>query len=431
MDSHSWIGLALLVLALGFLVVVTAAEAGLAGSNRGRLRLLTDQGASRAETVQGYVQEREAVLAALAIVRILSMVVATALALFILTRQDGSTWTAVSIAAAGSLVVLTLLQAVPRFLVSQSPERWSILLSPFVGVVRAVFGRPAWLFELPGRALLRVGALGDRASELRNEEDDLLHLMEQEEANGGIEEEERQMIRGIINLEETPAREIMVPRIDIVAVGADTDFDEAMRLILERGYSRIPLYEDTIDNVIGVVYAKDLLRYLADGGRPPDLKDVARPPYFIPESKKVDEVLAELRQKKVHIAIVVDEYGGTAGLLTIEDLLEEIVGEIEDEYDQEEVVVQRISDDEAIVDGRVSLDDLNDLLGLDLKGEDFDTVGGFVYHHLGKMPNMGDEVRADGLRLRILSVLGRRIKKVRVTKEPAPAQPEGATPQGA
>ncbi len=429
MDSHSWVGLSLLIIALALLVVVAAAEAGLAASNRGRLRLLAEQGTTRAETVQGYVQERKAVLGALAIARVLSVVVATALALFILTRQDGSTWTALGIAAAGSLIVVALLQAVPRLLVSQNPERWSILLSPFVGVIRALFGRPAWLFELPGRALLRVRALGGKASELRSE-DDILHLMEREEANGGIEEEERQMIRGIINLEETPAREIMVPRIDIVAVGADADFDEVMRLIIERGYSRIPLYEDTIDNVIGVVYAKDLLRYLADGGRPPDLKDVARPAYFIPESKKVDEVLAELRQKKVHIAIVVDEYGGTAGLLTIEDLLEEIVGEIEDEYDQEEVVVQRLSDNEAIVDGRVGLDDLNELLGLDLKGEDFDTVGGFVYHHLGKMPNLGDEVRADGLRLRILSVLGRRIKKVRVTKEPAPAQPEGAAPEG-
>ena len=231
MDSHSWVGLALLVLALGFLVVVVAAEAGLMASNRGRLRFLASRGVSRAETVQNYVQERQALLGALAIARILSVVVTTALALFILTRQGGSTWTAVGIAAAGSVVVLTLLQAVPRFLVSQSPERWSILLSPFIGVVRAVFGRPAWLLDLPGRALLRVRALRGDASEPGGEEEDLVQLMEAEEANGGIEEEERQMIRGIINLEETPAREIMVPRIDIVAVEAESDFDEVLERV--------------------------------------------------------------------------------------------------------------------------------------------------------------------------------------------------------
>jgi putative hemolysin len=428
-DSHSWAALAVLILALAFMVVVTAAEAGLVGSSHGRLRFLAERGVPRAETVQGYVHERQALLGALTIARILSVVVVTSLALFIITRQDGGTWKAVAVAAGGSLIVLVLFQSIPRVLVLQSPERWSIILSPVVGALRWAFGRLAWLFELPGRALVRVGALGGKAADARERDDDILHLMEQEEANGGIEEDERQMIRGIINLEETPAREIMVPRIDIVAAEADSDIDTVMQLITERGFSRIPVYEETIDNVVGVVYAKDILRCLADGTRPASLKEIARPPYFVPESKKVDELLAELRQRRVHIAIVVDEYGGTAGLLTIEDLIEEIVGEIEDEYDREEVTVQRISDDEAIVDGRVSLDDLNELLGLDLQGEDFDTVGGFVYHHLGKMPNPGDEVRADGLRLRILSVMGRRIKRVRVSREPPPAEPEGAGPR--
>jgi len=242
--------------------------------------------------------------------------------------------------------------------------------------------------------------------------------MEIEEANGGIEAEERAMIRGIIKLVETAVREIMVPRIDIVAVDTDATVDEVMGLIMERGYSRIPLYEGTIDNVVGVLYAKDFLRYLVRGAQPPSLKDIARPPYFIPESKKVDELLAEMRLNRVHMAIVVDEYGGTAGLVTIEDLLEEIVGEIEDEYDRGEVTIERISPDETILDARVSIDDLNELFGLAIEGEDFDTVGGFVYHLLGRVPVPGDEVCSNGLRLRVLSVLGRRIKKVRVVREP-------------
>jgi CBS domain containing-hemolysin-like protein len=240
------------------------------------------------------------------------------------------------------------------------------------------------------------------------------------------------MIRGIIKLVGTAAREIMVPRIDIVAVDTDATVEEVMALIMERGYSRIPLYEGTIDNVVGVLYAKDFLRYLARGAHPPSLKDIARPPYFIPESKKVDELLGEMRLNRVHMAIVVDEYGGTAGLVTIEDLLEEIVGEIEDEYDRSEVTIERLSVDEAILDARVGIDDLNELFGLAVEGEDFDTVGGFVYHLLGRVPIPGDEVCADSLRLRVLSVLGRRIKKVRAIREPAsPGPADGESPERA
>jgi CBS domain containing-hemolysin-like protein len=190
-----------------------------------------------------------------------------------------------------------------------------------------------------------------------------------------------------------------------------------LKVIVERGFSRVPLYEDTIDNIVGIVYAKDLLRCLTENRRPP-LKEIARPPYFIPESKRVDELLAELRLSKVHIAIVVDEYGGTAGLVTIEDLLEEIVGEIQDEYDREEAPIERLNESEAILDARVSIDALKELFGfvVDEGESDYDTIGGFVYHHLGKVPVAGDEVRVDGLTLRVLSVIGRRIKKVRATK---------------
>jgi CBS domain containing-hemolysin-like protein len=208
----------------------------------------------------------------------------------------------------------------------------------------------------------------------------------------------------------------MVPRIDIEALDVSETIDDAMRLIVDKGFSRIPLYDDTIDNVVGIVYAKDLLRCVTEGRRP-SLKEVARPPYFIPESKRVDELLDELRQSKVHIAIVVDEYGGTAGLVTIEDLLEEIVGEIQDEYDREEAPIERINETEAILDARVGIETLTELFGFETDDQqDYDTVGGFVYHKLGKVPVAGDEVRVDGLTLRVLSVIGRRIKKVRARK---------------
>jgi len=422
LDSHTWLGLVLLVGALGLLVAVAAAEAGVLSLNWSRVLSKGDRGVPGDKSLRASTVERETLLGSLALARSLAVVAVSALAFFLVSRATGSTWGAVGIAVAGSLGLLALLEAAARSLVNESPERWGLRLAPLRQALRLVFGLPAWVLAAPGRALLRLRAAHRRPEEVAEEDDSLLRLVEMGEANGGIEAEERAMIRGIIKLVGTAAREIMVPRIDILAVDTEATVEEVTTLIVERGYSRIPLYEGTIDNVVGVLYAKDFLRYLASGARPPSLKDIARPPYFIPESKKVDELLAEMRLNRVHMAIVVDEYGGTAGLVTIEDLIEEIVGEIEDEYDRSEVTIERLSPDEAILDARVGIDDLNEIFGLAIEGEDFDTVGGFVYHLLGRVPIPDDEVCADGLRLRVLSVLGRRIKKVRVVREPASPQ---------
>jgi CBS domain containing-hemolysin-like protein len=221
----------------------------------------------------------------------------------------------------------------------------------------------------------------------------------------------------------------MTPRIDMVAIEAKEPVEAGLRAIVDRGFSRIPVYDENIDNVVGVVHAKDILRDMAAGRKPASLREIARPPYFVPEGKRIDDLLTELREHKVHLAIVVDEYGGTAGLVTIEDVLEEIVGEIQDEYDREEASMQRLNEQEAIVDARVTLDDLNELLDLKIESEDVDTVGGFVYHQLGRMPAPGDEIRSDGLNMRVLSVLGRRIKKIRVAKVVAAPAPNTGEPQ--
>ncbi len=235
--------------------------------------------------------------------------------------------------------------------------------------------------------------------------------------------EERRMMRGIIGMSEQTVREIMSPRMDLTAISNKASIGDVMKLVIESGFSRIPLYEDSIDRVTGVVYAKDLLAYLQEGDMQPDLREVARPPSFVPETKRANELLADMRRDQVHMAIAVDEYGGTAGVVTVEDLLEEIVGEIADEYDTDEVEVQRLSDHQAIVDARLPLDELNELFGTEIDGEDFDTVGGLIFSLLGRLASPGDEVESaeHGLRLRVLSILGRRIKKVRVTHT-APAE---------
>jgi CBS domain containing-hemolysin-like protein len=246
-------------------------------------------------------------------------------------------------------------------------------------------------------------------------EERLRHLVE---GNADLEEDEREMIASVIELGEQPVREVMVPRIDIVAAPSTSSVRELLDRIIESGHSRIPIFEESIDNIVGVVYAKDLLRFLREGTQEAPVVTLAREPSFVPETKKVDELLHEMQQKRVHLAIVVDEYGGTAGLISIEDLIEEIVGEIQDEYDVEEALIEEVSDSEAVFDARVSIRDVNDTLDLDIDDEDFDTLGGLLYHELGKVPNVGDEVRVDGAVVTVLTTTGRRVRKVRVTKQP-------------
>ena len=431
MNIDTWFGIALLLVALVVLVVATAAEAGVVFISRARVRAFAAKGLPRAEALHTYIQERHTLMGAVAVARNTAVVLGIAVGTFLVLRETGQTWVALAATMAGALLVLTMLEAVSRLLVSRSPERWGLRLLPAMNLFSLLFGMPARGLERAAGILLRYRGRAERPAEALDDAEELLRLVELHEGNGAPENGELAMIRRIARMVDRSVHEIMVPRIDVVAIESQGTIEEVLGLVVERGYSRIPLFEETIDDIVGVVYAKDLLQYMSDGRRQVSLREIARPPYFIPEGKHIDELLTELRENKVHMAIVVDEYGGTAGLVTIEDVLEEIVGEIQDEYDSEEVTIQRLTDTEAILDARVSLDALNELFSLEIEGEDFDTIGGFVYHQLGRMPAPGDEVHADGLSLRVLSVLGRRIKKVRVTKdeqgEPEKAEEEATT----
>jgi putative hemolysin len=231
------------------------------------------------------------------------------------------------------------------------------------------------------------------------------------------------MINAVIELGERRLHEVMVPRIAITGLPASATLEEAIDKVVDEGHSRIPIYEESIDEVVGILYAKDLLPFLkAASGPRPALRTLLRPPVFVPESMTIDDLLHEFQRRKVHIAIVLDEYGGTAGLVTIEDLLEEIVGEIQDEYDTEEPMVVRLSESEARVDGRADIDDLVELFDIDLGLDDddeYDTVGGLIYHRIGGVPSPGDQVDVDGLQLTVESTDGRRVGKVLVVRRPA------------
>jgi CBS domain containing-hemolysin-like protein len=250
-------------------------------------------------------------------------------------------------------------------------------------------------------------------------EEEIKTLVDAGQEGGVLEEGEKEMIYSVFEIGETLTREVMIPRIDIVALEASTSPLEAVDVAIQYGHSRIPVYEETVDRIVGILYAKDLLKVLRQQGRAGSetlrLVDLARPAYFVPETKKVDELLEELQQRRVHMAVVIDEYGGTAGLVTIEDILEEIVGEIRDEYDEsEEPMVKPLPGGAYEIDSRMLLDDVNDLLPAKLADEESDTLGGFIYNRLGKVPEPGEEIEADGVHMKVINLEDQRIGKVSV-----------------
>ena len=230
------------------------------------------------------------------------------------------------------------------------------------------------------------------------------------------DEQELEMIYAILRMEETAVRDVMVPRPDLVTIELSQSVSKAVSLMREAGHSRILAYEVSIDHVVGILHARDLLRLADPTESAVTIQDMLRPALFVPEGKRLDDLLREFQRQRAHMAVVVDEYGGTAGLVTLEDILEEIVGEIVDEFDEEEQEIQIVSDDEVIMDAKVNLSFLKEHFDVDVEGDGFDTIGGLVYNQLGKIPSQGDQAVTEGLHIEVLATEGRRITKVRVLR---------------
>ena len=318
---------------------------------------------------------------------------------------------------------------------------WAVLFGLFLGILPAraigrrwpegllllllpVLSRIAWPATpiLAGMRMLQhawVGTAqnGNGESEVADLADEILAAAEEGEKEGVLEESQKEMIESIFELRDAEVSQIMTPRTDIVGVELSTPFDEARKIAVQAGLSRFPVYENTRDNVVGILYAKDLLRVEAEGmEREADLRQIMRKPYFVPETKKISELLQEFQARKVHIAIVVDEYGGTAGLVTIEDVVEEIVGEIQDEFEKEEEDMILLLDDGTYeVDCRLHIDEVNEALQTHLpEHEDYDTLGGFVFSLLGKVPRVGEEFEYDGVRFEILKADARHVERLKL-----------------
>jgi CBS domain containing-hemolysin-like protein len=315
------------------------------------------------------------------------------------------------------VVIFVFFEAVPKNWAVQEPERAALLSAPIVSTLIR-FPPIRWVSSvLIGLANRIIGASGDGEEGIRPSyitDSELKAMADVAHDENVIESEERSFIHSIIDFGDTVAREVMTPRPDMVTVEAELTVRDALESALAAGYSRIPVEEEGIDDIIGIAYAKDLVRAERTGRAGHLVRDVMRPAKFIPESKEVSDLLREMQEEKFHMAIVVDEYGGTAGLITLEDLLEELVGDIVDEFDVEVPTVERFADGSVLVPAVYSVDDVDDLLGAELPRGVWDTVGGLMLDLVGRVPDSGDSVDVDGFRLTAVDVRGRRIGRVRI-----------------
>ena len=425
----------LLILIGGFFA---ASEIALITVRRSRLTQLADEGSRSARTARRLTEDPSRFLATIQIAItflgfLAGAVGAAAFSRYLAELIDDIPWGPIQDAASGiAFVIVTLLIAlasivvgelVPKTLALNFPERLALWVAAPIGFLQSLLSPVVWLVSRVSAVLVRLlgGTERPQGGYLSTEE--LKLLVETGSEQGGIEEEEKEMIHGVIELREKAVHEVMVPRIGIRAVNVDDSFDEVLDTIVRAGHSRLPVFRENLDQIIGILYAKDLLPYLKGNGRSEndiDIRTMVRPPVYVPESKAVDDLLHEMQVAKRHIAIVVDEYGGTAGLVTLEDVVEEIVGEIQDEYDTEEPMIEDVSTDGELayrVDGRVSMDDLRDLF--DLSDDDepdeeaYDTVGGFVVHRVGRIPLPGTEIDFRGdVTLRVEAAEPRRVARV-------------------
>ena len=399
------------LLTIGF---VSAAEVSLSAASRSRMRELLASGNQRAKLIDQMLSDPARFLSTLLILKSLAYIAASSMAVCLaMTLQ----WSTVGVSAAVALVWLLLLavQVFSRGWALRQPDTVALSIARVVNFLAALLSP----LSLPLRRLAAF-ARGDE-DEVTPEsvflsEDGLRFLIHVGEGEGVIEEDEKQMIAGIFEFGETTVREIMVPRLDMVAVEVNSPLSEALDLIIGNGHSRIPVFEDSIDHLLGVLYAKDLLLCLRDGSQDIAVRQLLREAYFVPQSKKLDELFEEMQTHRIHMALAVDEYGGTAGLVTIEDLLEEIVGEIQDEYDSEEPQLEKLAPEIYVFNARYDIDEVSRLIDVDLSAgpENIDTLGGFIYSQLGRVPEQGESIHFHDWRFTVMSVDSRRIEQVRV-----------------
>jgi len=415
-DATAWLQLTILVVSLILCATASAAETALTSISRIKLRNLVEEGDVRAAEIENLLDNPNVFLSTILVINSVAVIVASSMATVLALRFSETLGELISTVLI-SLVVLIFCEITPKTAAVQNPIRWARVLVRPVRNAAWLLRPIVWSLSAVTNFFVRLigGQIKHRGPFVTEEELRLLVSVGEEE--GVLEEEETEMIHSIFEFADTTVREVMVPRIDMVTLEADATVDEAVDLALQAGFSRIPVYKESIDEITGVLYTKDMLKQLREDHNTLPVRDLVRPAYFVPETKKLDDLLREIQQKRVHMVIVVDEYGSVAGLVTIEDLVEEIVGDIQDEYDREEKLYEKVSENEYIFDAKINIDEFNELMDTKLDNTGYETLGGFLYAQLDKIPVVGDTIKFNNLTFTVLTTRGRRITQVRVVRD--------------
>lgn len=389
-------------------------ETALISSNKLRIRKLGEEGIESALVVERLMEHPNRLLATILVGNNTVNVSAAAIATSLAINFFGSKGVGIAIGVF-TFVILVFGEITPKCLGFQKAERISLLVAkPLDFLVNVLYPLVRALTFITKIILKPFGGEVTKLSPYVTEEE-IKMLVEVGEREGTIEKREREMIHSIFEFTDKVAREVMIPRVDMDCVDVNLDLNKALNIVLRTKHHRIPVYQGSIDNIIGIVNAHDLLHYLREQ-KGANLRDIARSAYHVPETKKLGELFREMQEKRTQIAIVADEYGGTAGLITLEDLLEEIVGEILDEYDAEEPPIEILDEHRVLVDAKTSIKELNEAAGLNLPEEDFETIGGLVFNKFGRIPSAGEKIRIKNITITVEKMRGRRISKLKITK---------------
>jgi CBS domain containing-hemolysin-like protein len=417
----NWSEVIAIILAAGGLAFVSLMEAALVSANRIRIRQLAEEGHPTAPLVERLTDNPHELLGGLVIMINVFILLIANLTTALVSRTLGPG----AIVWVNLLVLVALLvfsEITPKTISVYYAEPIALRTARLATVINYVLSPILWIVNGLGFTLLRLltalRILPGRIHAVPTafSEEDIKQLLTAGEQSGEVETSEREMIHGVIEFADTAVSEIMVPRTDLVALAKDVGIEEAIETFLTSGHSRIPIYDDNVDNIVGMLFIKDILVQLKATeatGKPVVLTDLLRPAYFVPESKKCDDLLREMQSRQVHLAIVVDEYGGTAGLATIEDLLEEIVGDIIDEYDQERQEVETLPDGTAIVDGRTSLDKIHEAFDIEIPDTDAETISGLITEMIDRIPQVGDHAVVGDVQFTVIEVVHNRAGKLK------------------
>lgn len=419
MEPHSIFSIIIIALSIVFIAILASAESSFIAVNKIRIRSLMEKGDIRAKAVQKLLDEHDKLFSAVILSGNLFTIFATSIGTALALRYFGEDGIIIATIIMTFLTVVFGELAPKTFAVTYSEKVSLLLAKPVVFYIRLI-SPLVWIFKVTSNLIIRM--LGGKKKPVSPfvTEEEIKTMINIGEEEGTLEEEEKQMLHKVFEFGDKVVTEAMVPRTEIVSISDDSTVGDALKLVLEEGYSRYPVVKENIDSVTGILYVKDIVKQMAQGKieNYTPITGIVREAYYIPENKMVTELLDEMQKNKFQIAIVMDEYGGTAGLITLEDIMEEIVGGLQDEFEamEGEKEVEIIDERTSIVAGQTGLDEINELVGSELVSEDFHTIGGFVFGLFKRLPKVGEQVRYHNLRFLILEMEDRKISKVKITR---------------